>query len=363
MPTRAWAVLTLAMGVFVSGLVASIANVALPTIAHQLGVSAIDVIWIVNSYQLSLVACLLSASALGEIVGYRGIFLSGATLFTVASIGCAFAPNWGVLIASRVLQGIGAAGTLGVANALLRYIFPQRMIGQGFGIYAMIASSSSALGPTVASAILSVFDWPWLFWVSVPIGFIVVLTGFRTLPISDRIARPFDYYGSLLTVLCLVLMLLGVDGLAHQMSAWLLAPDLAAALMTGWLLVRVESRLAEPLPPLDLMRIPVFTLSVFVSIVLYGTQFLAFVSLPFYFRDVLGLSQTITGLLMTPWPLILAVTAPVSGTLADRYSPGILCGIGMLVTSAGLLTWSSSLRIHRYPPYSGAWCCAAWDGR
>jgi DHA2 family multidrug resistance protein-like MFS transporter len=338
MPERVWAVLALSLGVFLSSLDASIANVALPTISRRLSISPVDAIWIVNSYQLGLISCMLASSAIGEIIGYRRLFLSGVTLFTLASLGCALAPTWSVLIAARVIQGMGAACMLGIANALLRYIFPQRMIGRGFGIYAMLASSAASLGPSVATAILSVADWPWLFGVNVPLGFFAVLLGLRTLPFTDRVTRRFDFYGAGLTALSFTMLVLGVDGLAHHAPLWVVISELATALIAGLWLLRVESSLAEPLLPLDLLRIPMFGLSIVVSLSLYGTQFLAYISLPFYFRDVLGLSQAATGLLMTPWPLILALSAPLMGGLADRHSPGLLCGGGLLITSAGLLT-------------------------
>jgi MFS transporter, DHA2 family, multidrug resistance protein len=121
MPERAWAVLALSLGVFLSSLDASIANVALPTISRRLGISPVDAIWIVNSYQLGLISYMLVSSAIGEIFGYRRLFLKRVTLFTLASLGCALAPTWIVLIGARVIQGMGAAFMLGIANALLRY--------------------------------------------------------------------------------------------------------------------------------------------------------------------------------------------------------------------------------------------------
>jgi DHA2 family multidrug resistance protein-like MFS transporter len=336
MPIRLWAVLALGLGVFLSGLDASIANVALPTISHEMNITPVDAIWIVNAYQLAMVSGLLASSALGEIVGYRRIFLAGALLFTLASLSCALAPNLPVLIAARVAQGIGAAGVQGVSNALLRHIFPQRMIGRGFGIYALIASSGTSLGPSVATAILAVADWPWLFGVAVPLGIVAVLAGLRTLPPTDRIARPFDISGAFFSALSLILLLLGIDGLAHHAEPWAVVLELLGAAAAGYWLVRLSGRKADPMLPLDLFRIPIFRLSMIVSLALYSTQFLAFVSLPFYFRDHLGLSQVETGILMTPWPLIMTLAAPFSGWLADRYSPGILCGLGMLIVSVGL---------------------------
>lgn len=330
--------LALSLGVFLASLDASIANIALPTISRRLNISAVDSIWVVNSYQLGLVSCLLASSALGETLGYRRLFLSGVTLFTLASLGCALAPNWALLIAARVAQGIGGSCMLGVANALVRFIFPQRMIGRGFGIYAMLASSAAPLGPSAAAAILSVADWPWLFAINVPLGLIAVLLGLRTLPVTDRVTRSFDFYGAGLTALSFTMLVLGVDEFAHHAHPWVATTELGGAVGAGVWLIRIESSRAHPLLPLDLIRMPMFAMSIIVSIASYGAQLLAYISLPFYFRDALGLSEAATGLLMTPWPLILAISAPLMGGLADRYSPGILCGGGLLLTGSGLLT-------------------------
>jgi MFS transporter, DHA2 family, multidrug resistance protein len=337
-PQRFWALLTLAVGVFLTGLDSSIANVALPTISQRLHVSAVDAIWIANAYQLGLIIFLLPASALGEIIGYRRLFLIGLTVFTVASAGCALAPSWATLIWARMPQGVGSAGAVGVANAMLRYIFPRKMLGQGYGIYAMIAASSSAIGPSVATAILSTFDWRWLFGISVPFGLAVIAAGGLTLPTSPRRSQAFDFSGALLNVCMLGLLLLGLDGISHKASTVSIAAELGSAVLAGLFLVGAELRQKYPMLPLDLLRIPLFRLSIMISVAIYSAQFLAYISLPFYFREMLGLSQAVTGVLMTPWPLVLVLSAPLTGSLADRYSVGLLCGLGLLFTGAGLVS-------------------------
>ncbi len=133
----------------------AIANVALPAIAADLHVSPADVVWVVNIYQIALVATLLPLGALGEIVGHQRIYLGGLLLFTLASLGCALAWSLPSLTAARLLQGLGASGIMSVNAALVRFVYPTHMLGRGFGHNALVVGTAFTLGPTIASAILA----------------------------------------------------------------------------------------------------------------------------------------------------------------------------------------------------------------
>ena len=336
-PLRTWAMMALGFGMFMGGLDSSIANVALPAIRQELHITPVEVIWVVTAYQMALVACLLAFASLGEIVGYRRVSTTGMALFTIGSLLCAISPDINWLIGARVLQGVGAGAIISVANALLRYIYPRKMLGAGFGTYSMIAASAGAFGPSAATAILAVAPWPYLFWINVPIGVCLFIVALRVLPASDRVARPFDWQGGILSAICLSLLLLVLDGIAQHSPIWVIVAEVIGTILAGIWLTRRELRIPAPVLPVDLLRMPIFVLSVITSLALYATQFLAYVSLPFLFHDNLGMSQGEIGILMTPWPLLLAAIGPFSGRLADRYSPGILCGIGLLLTCIGLL--------------------------
>jgi MFS transporter, DHA2 family, multidrug resistance protein len=191
-PQRYWAVLTISLGLLMAVLDGAIANIALPTIARDLEATPADSIWVVNAYQLAVTISLLPLSSLGEIFGYRRVFTAGLAVFTVASLGCALSSSLTTLTLARVVQGFGAAGVMSVNTALIRFIYPRSWIGRGVGINAMVGSVSSALGPTVASAILSVAHWPWLFAVNVPTGALALLIGLRALPDSPLARHRFD---------------------------------------------------------------------------------------------------------------------------------------------------------------------------
>ena len=334
---RRWAVTAIFTAVAVASLNTAIANIALPTIASDLHVSPADVVWVVNVYQIALVATLLPLGALGEIVGYERIYLGGLVLFTLASLACACAWSLESLLVACTLQGLGASGLMSVNSALLRFVYPNRLLGRGFGNNAMVVATATTLGPTIASGILALGPWPWLFAINVPIGLIAIAIGLKTLPLTPRAAHRFDFPGALMASGCLGLVIIGISSAAHHTGITLVAIELAAGLVLGWLLLRRHADHPAPMLPIDLFRRPMFALSAATSVCSFIVQGLAFVSLPFYFEGILHRSQVETGFLMTPWPLVVGIMAPIGGRLADRYPVGILGGIGLVLLAAGMV--------------------------
>ncbi len=335
-PQRRWVMGCAMFGVVLAGLDAAIANIALPTIAHELASSDAATVWVVNSYQLAVTLCLLPAASLGESLGLKRVYGFGLTLFTAASLACALSPSLAVLIGARTVQGIGGACMAALGGALVRTIYPRKLLGQGFAITALAVALSAALGPTVAALVLSVANWPWLFLVNVPVGLVAVPLFLAKAPASPRQNRPFDLVGALLSAVSLGLVVTGVDGLGDPQIGLALA-ELAGGLACGGLLIWQQSRQSKPLLPLDLLRIPLFALSVCTSICSYAAQILAYVSLPFLFQTVMHRSAVATGLLVTPWPLMVAVAAPVAGRLTARYPAALLGSVGLAAMTIGLL--------------------------
>ena len=333
---RRWAVAAIFTALAMASLDTAIANIALPAIAADLHVSPADAVWVVNIYQIAVVATLLPLGALGEIVGHQRIYLGGLLLFTLASLGCALAWSLPSLTAARALQGLGASGVLAVNAALVRFVYPTHMLGRGFGHNALVVGTAFTFGPTIASAILAVGTWPWLFAVNVPFGVIALWVGLRTLPNTPRAKHAFDFTSAALTASCLGLFIVGIGGAAHQVSPALVGLMLAAALLLGWIMIRRDAGHPAPMLPVDLFRRPMFALSAATSVCSFAVQGLAFVSLPFYFEDVLHRSQVETGFFMTPWPLVVTIMAPIGGRLSDRYPVGILGGIGLVLLGIGM---------------------------
>ncbi len=263
--------------------------------------------------------------------------MAGLAVFTLASLSCATSHTLNALTLSRVLQGFGAAGIMSVNSALIRFVYPKALLGRGIGINSLVVASASAIGPTVASAILAVANWDWLFAVNVPIGIAAFSIGLRSLPATPRGKQRFDAGAALLNALTLGFLVAGIDGYAHGESPVTAALELLAAVVVGVVLVRRELSRPAPLLPVDLLKIPLFRLSVLTSICSFSAATLAFVSMPFALQGAMGWNATATGLLMTPWPAAVAFTAPVAGRLADRYPAGLLGGIGLAVFTAGML--------------------------
>jgi DHA2 family multidrug resistance protein-like MFS transporter len=333
---RRWARLAIFTALSMASLDTAIANIALPSIAADLKATPADVIWVVNVYQIAMVATLLPLGALGEIVGHQRIYLGGLILFTLASVACAMAWSLDTLLIARVLQGLGGAGVMSVNTALVRFVYPPNQLGRGFGHNALVVATSFTLGPTIASGILSVGSWPWLFAINLPFGALAILIGMKTLPKTSRATHSFDFLGALLASGCLGLLILGIDSAAHHTAAPIVVGELVAGVLFGWLLIRRQADHPAPMLPIDLFRRPVFALSAATAICSFSVQGLAFVSLPFYFEDILHRSQVETGFFLTPWPLVVAIMAPIAGGLSDRYPAGILGGIGLAMLGVGM---------------------------
>jgi DHA2 family multidrug resistance protein-like MFS transporter len=335
-PRRTWAVAALSLTIFMAVMDSAIANVALPTIAGDLHTNAASSIWIVNGYQLAIAISLLPLSALGEIVGYRRIYLWGLALFTISSLLCAMSASFLMLAGARVLQGFGAAGLMSVNVALVRYTWPHAMLGRGLGVNALVVAVGAAAGPTIAAAILSVASWPWLFAVNVPFGLAAIPMGRYALPHSPKLSHRFDSASALLSAATVGLLIVSVDALGHgELGFWFLA-ELAMVAALGWILVRRQLHLSAPLVPVDLLKNPLIALSAATSICSFIAQMLAMVALPFLLQSRLGFSAVETGLLITPWPIGTGIAAPISGRLADRYPAGILGAIGLSCLAIGL---------------------------
>jgi MFS transporter, DHA2 family, multidrug resistance protein len=337
LPQRYWAIFTLVIGMVVSVLDTAIVNIALPTIAKDLDTGAAQSIWIINAYQLAVVISLLPLASLGDIFGYRRIYTIGFAVFTCAALVSALSNSLAMLALGRALQGLGAAGMMSVNTALVRFTYPRRQLGRGIAMTAVAVSVSSAAGPSVASAILAVASWPWLFAINVPIGLVTFLLSLRFLPLNTPSEHRFDMASAVLSALSFALLIAGINGIGHGQAAKFVAIELIGAVVTGIILVRRQASLSLPLLPVDLFRRPLFALSVTASVCTFVAQGIIFVTLPFYFQDVLGRSQVATGLLMTPWPVMVTIIAPIAGRLADRYSAGILGGMGLSVLTIGFV--------------------------
>lgn len=337
-PQRYGAILTIVLGLTMAVLDGAIANVALPTIATDLNASPASSIWIVNAYQIAIVIALLPLSFLGDMVGYRRIYKIGLVVFTITSLICALSRSLEMLTLARVAQGLGGAALMSVNTALIRLIYPKRQLGRGMGINSFVVAVSSAAGPTIAAAILSLASWQWLFLINVPLGIISIFLAMRFLPpnsSASKITR-FDLPSAIMNALTFGLLITALGGFAQGQSGYLVLAEVIAMLIIGFFFVRRQLRMPVPLLPVDLLRIPIFSLSICTSICSFCAQMLAMVSLPFFLQTVIGRSEVETGLLLTPWPLATMVMAPLAGYLIEKVHAGLLGALGLLIMACGL---------------------------
>ena len=336
-PKIYYAVASVCCGIFLSVVDGNICNVALPTISQELGVSSADSIWVVNAFQLVIMMTLLSFSSLGELFSYKRVYVSGTVLFTVGSLFCALSHTLPLLVASRAFQGLGAAMMMSVNTTLVKITYPKKYLGRGVGLNATVVALASVAGPTVAAGILSFASWPWLFAINIPVGIVTFFMAFKHLPDNPTHieGRHFNIRDGLLNAAVFGLLIGCIEMYSHGAKSVTVLVGVALLVVLGSIYVRTQLRRRWPMLPFDLLRIPVFSMSVLTSIISFTAQMTAMVAIPFMLLHTFGMNAVETGLLMTSWPLVIVFVAPLAGSLIGKVHPGILGCFGLLLMSTG----------------------------
>ncbi|MCV2532374.1 MFS transporter [Enterobacter wuhouensis] len=318
---------TTLMGVFDGTMI----GIALPAMQSAMQIPANVAVWFANGYLLSAAMTLAIFAALATRVGYRPVFLAGLAIFTLTSIGCALARTPELLIGMRILQGIGGAATLSIAPAILRSVFPGRLLGRILGLHALLIACSSAIGPVLGGAILDTFSWQWLFAINIIPGSIALLLAFRSLPRKTSSASaPFDAAGAVLSATFLGAAVMAANSLAS--AGWgILA--LASGLTFIWHIRRTRN----PLLPPVIFRNSRFTLAALTSLASFVSQGITFIALPFLFQSAYGFSPVASALLFTPWPIGIVLVAPHAGRWADSLSAPLISTLGLMIFVLGLI--------------------------
>ncbi|MDE2390381.1 MAG: MFS transporter [Rhodospirillales bacterium] len=331
------AMAAVAMAVLLSVLDYAVVNIAMPEIARDIHATASASIWVINAYQLANVTALLPVARLGEKFGHARMCRIGLVMFVVASLLCAMSQTLPELAVARALQGLGGACILGVNAALVRYIYPSKLLGRGIALNGLIIALGVALGPSVGAAVLSVANWKWLFLINLPFGGLAFVFALTALPQTSRVNVKFDPLSTALLALALGGIVVGGDHFAHR-NGWVVGGGLlAAGIVSMVLLVRLQLSRTHPLLPVDLLARGGFAAA-------FATGFLSFlasnffiISMPFNLTDVLHRGPVETGIVITAWPLTIVLTAPLVGRLADRYPAAFLSTLGMVILSLGFL--------------------------
>lgn len=340
----------------------SMVNVALPQIARALNVSAGSAVWVSNSYLLSAAMTLAIFAALASRIGFRALFAVGLSVFTLASVGCALSPSLEMLITMRVLQGIGGAATLSIGPAILRSVFPNRVLGRILGLNALLIATSTAISPVIGGTILSAMSWQWLFAINIPLGIIAVVLTLRVIPGKPASPRePFDIAGAIFSAVTLGALIMAAGAFSRPEGSEHAFSELTTAITYGLVAIIAgaafiwRQRLApKPLLPLEIFASSRFSLAALTSLASFVSQGITFVALPFLFQSVYGYSAFYSALLFTPWPIGIILAAPHAGRLADRYPSAIISTVGLCLFAAGLVllaqlpehpqTWDIGLR-------------------
>lgn len=316
----------------------SVVNIALPAIQRGLDADIADLQWVLNSYLLMLGALLLVGGGLGDRIGRRRVFLIGIVAFTAASVACALSPTVVILVAARVLQGIGAALLVPQSLALITANFPRNIRGRAIGTWAAASAVTTALGPPLGGLLIDVLSWRVAFWINVPLAAIAVWLTYRHVPESrDDAARGgIDWAGALAATVGFGAITFGLID-AGEASVWLWlsigAIVLGIALVAAF--VAIEWRAANPVMPPVLFTSRVFTGGNIVTVLLYGALSGSLFLLPFELLVRRGLTAAEAGLTILPFGIIIGVMSRTMGALADKHGPRLFMTLGPLLVAVG----------------------------
>lgn len=328
---------------------------ALPSLTHELGIGSSDAVWVVTLYMLVMLILLLPVSSLSDRIGYKRTYLWGFGLFIGASLLCGLAPGFASLQVGRGLQGVGAAAMMCCTTSLIRLVYPRERMARAIAANATVVAISLAAGPSLAALILSHLSWHWLFWINLPLGIVALFMGYYALPdnavqLPLRLTRQalgewraavamIDGPSFVMSAVFFTLLLLGSDHISEQPLLGSLA--LAAAVLFCWGFVRRERRTPFPMLPMDLLSQREYALTILTSFASFASQGAAFVALPFFLQHRMQLSLGESAMVMTAWPVSLAVTAPLAARIIQRFAIAKVCGTGLAVMTIGLVVVAS----------------------
>jgi EmrB/QacA subfamily drug resistance transporter len=341
---RKWLVLaSVGMGIFLGTIDSSIVNVALPTMSRYFDASFATVQWVVLAYLLTMTTLMLSAGRLADMLGKKPIYTTGFALFTLGSLLCGLAPSISLLIAARVFQGIGATMVTSLGMAIITESFPPQERGMALGFNSSIVSVGVVLGPTIGGFILQHLSWHWIFFVNLPIAVIGILMVLRFVPnFKPKGGQKFDFAGSATLFISLLSLLVALTwGQDIGFSDARVIGLVACFLIFLFLFIRIEWTKAEPLVDLRQFISPELRINLITRMISFfgvsGTTIL----MPFYLENVLGYNTQQVGMMMMVVPVMIGISAPIAGTLSDRFGTRSISVTGLVLLFTGFLTIST----------------------
>jgi len=318
---------------FMSTLDGSIVNIALPELSKQLKLPMAQIEWVTTGYLMAICAAILFFGKLGDIVGKIRIFKIGTIVFVIGSLLCGFSLSLPALLASRVIQAIGASMTMANSQGIVTDIFPANERGKALGFIGTFVSLGSIAGPSLGGIMVSTLGWEYIFWVNIPIGVIAILLGWKVLPKDlTRTKSTIDVPGSLLFAIFIISLFAGLL-LGQQLGYGdsLIVTSLIVAIVSFIAFLWTELRRKEPLLQLSLFKNPLFSLSILCGFLVFTANFCFNIIAPFYAQNMLDLSPFEAGFLLMLLPICMVVVAPISGALSDKIGSEFLTFAGLVV--------------------------------
>ncbi|HOO45518.1 MAG TPA: MFS transporter [Deltaproteobacteria bacterium] len=341
-PKELMIVIVISLGSFMAGLDATIVNIALPTISKAFEVSTVTASWVLNAYLIVLVSLLLAASRLGDMKGYRKIFMAGFVIFTVGSALCGLAPSIALLVVSRVFQAIGGAVIAALGAVMVTSYLAPSLRGQALGIVAMFTMLGAALGPVVGGFLTSAFSWRFIFYVNLPVGVLAILLGLHFLPRLDP-ASPdakLDIPGIVMVFAALSTLIYGLTSLQGPLPMTG-AASLVVSVVFWTAFIFNERRKAEPLINIGLFSNRAFSLQnasiMLIQMAMAGTM----IVMPFFLELVKHLPTDNAGTILLALPIGMILTSPIAGRFSDIIGTKKPIIIGFIVGAVALLLLST----------------------
>jgi EmrB/QacA subfamily drug resistance transporter len=336
-PTGKWILLTTVLGSSMAMLDSTVVNVALPRIGRDLNASLAALQWTVNAYMLTLAGLILLGGSLGDHFGRRKVFVVGVVWFASASLLCGFAPNVGVLIAARALQGIGGALLTPGSLALIQASFHPDDRARAVGLWSGFGGIGAAVGPFLGGWLVDGPGWRWVFLLNVPVALVCVPVALRHVPESadGQTHRGFDVLGAALCALSLALVTYAL--IEARGGSLLVAVTAVAGVAAGVAFVYVERRRPDPMMPLDIFASRQFTAVNLVTLCVYAAFSGFFFLTALQLQVVAGYSALGAGTALLPTTVLMLLFSARSGALAQRIGPRIPLTVGPLLCAAAML--------------------------
>lgn len=334
-----WVLIAIGAGTFMTALDISVVNTVLPVITRHFDTDIATVEWVVIVYLLLVSGLLPSFGRLGDLRGHKPVYIAGFFLFVFSSLLCGLAPGVLALIAARCLQALGAAMLSANSPAILTKSFPSTQRGQALGMQATMTYLGLTVGPSLGGWLTDQFSWRAVFLINLPVGLIALLLSIRFIRRDQpsQIKEPFDWQGALLFMAGLVALLLGLNqGHNWGWTSPIILGLLAASLYFLGLFVRRERRIASPMLDFSLFRHCLFSAAIAAAVLNYICVYSILFLMPFYLIQARGFTPSMAGRLLSVEPLVMAVIAPISGTLSDRIGVRLPSTLGMGILALGL---------------------------